>query len=514
MEEGLPGPRIGSRERGSLKPGTIWAAAVAAGSAILFGVPGPVHIGAPGARAGIETLVTSLALVSSALLLVSFRQRQERNDLVLVIALAMVGLTDFVFSALPALVGSQLLGLGSATQVTCDALAAVAMAATGFAAANSRARSALRTLGLAGLVAASAVAAASVVDVVAGRTALGGTFSGTGIAAAAAHPTLVTEALVSSTVLFASGVAFFRRPEAGSRPLAGAAFLFAATRLQYLALPAMAPDWVTARDALRLAAYVLLLVTALMRYARTRNDIAAAALVVERERIARDLHDGLAQDLAFIALQGQRLESELGAEHPLTVAARRAVAASRGVIVDLSASTAASTEVALRLVADELAARFGTDIDVRVLEDSKPWGHDDLDPGRREEVVRIVREAIVNAVRHGQAGHVAVALDQIGHQIRLRVADNGRGVRTAKLSAGGHGLQMMRGRAAALGGRLTTRERAEGGVEVEVTFPSDRAARRERTNAARRPAGRFEDQQAAGTRAHVLTSALDRGYRQ
>ena len=71
----------------------------------------------------------------------------------------------------------------------------------------------------------------------------------------------------------------------------------------------MAPDWVTAREGLRLAAYGLLLAATVSRFAQTRRAIAAATLAIERERIARDLHDGLAQDLAFIALEGQRLSS-------------------------------------------------------------------------------------------------------------------------------------------------------------------------------------------------------------
>ena len=142
-------------------------------------------------------------------------------------------------------------------------------------------------------------------------------------------------------------------------------------------------------------------------------------------------------------------------------------------IVDLSASTAASTDAALRQVADELAARSRIEVDVRVA--SRGPAADDLDPARREEVVRIAREAIVNACRHGGARQVVVALDRGEDEVRLRISDDGRGIPDAKLTGrGGYGLRMLRTRAAALGGQLVTRRQAEGGAEVEIMFPTSR----------------------------------------
>jgi signal transduction histidine kinase len=498
-----------ARERGSLKTGVAWATVVVAGSAVLFGIPTPVTLTAPGARAAIETLIATSALISAAVLLVSFRQLHRQSDLLLLIALAALGLSDLVFSALPAWTGSQLLGVGSAPHVTCDGFAAVAVAAAAFSPAATRAGIERRTLRFAGVAAASAIAVASIADLLAGQHAVGGASPGVGIAAAAQHPALLFDGIFSSVVLLVSAVAFLRKPERSSQALAAAAFLLAAARLQYLALPAMAPNWVTARDALRLAAYSLLLVAALLRYAQTRRTMAAAALVVERERIARDLHDGLAQDLAFIALKGQQLESELGSEHPLTVAARRALAASRGVIVDLSASTAASTEMALRQVADELAARFGTEIDVIILDDPGQPAGDDLDPGRREEVVRIAREAVVNAIRHGGAAHVAIVLEHAGDHVRLRVTDDGRGAPEAKLPRPGvHGLQMMRARAAAIGGRLTTGQPTEGGVEIELSFPVGKSASSVRTTGDKQAVRHDGDRRAGETRVRQRARGL------
>lgn len=465
--------------RSDWKRGALGAAVVLVGSATLFGVPPPIHPDAPGARAAIETLIATSALVSAGLLLASFRQGRRRSDLLLLTALGVVGLTDFVFLALPALTGAAVFAVGSGSEIASHALVAVAFAAAAFTSAGKLSQSVPGPLRVAGAVAAATIGLATVTDLIAGQPALGVTSTATGFTAAAAHPVLLADAIFSAAVLLAAGIAFFCRPGMLSRALGTASFLLAAARLQYLALPEVAPGWITAREGLRLAAYGLLLVVAASRFAQSRRDIAAATLAIERERIARDLHDGLAQDLTYIALQGQRLSSELGPEHPLTQAARRAVAASRGVIVDLSASGADSVDAALRQVADELGARFGTDIDVRLPSDGDGAEPTELPPGQREDVVRIAREAIINAARHGGADHVRLVLDSDDGEVRLRVSDDGLGMSQAKPNGrGGFGLQMMRARASALGGRLAIHAAEQGGVEVEVTFPRQRAGTR------------------------------------
>lgn len=476
---GHPGPRSAVDGARSAKDGILYAAAAVAGSAIVLGIPSPIHLNSASARAAIETLIATSTLVGAGLLLAGFRQSRRRSDLLLLTALAAVGLTDFVFSAIPALTDSPNISLGSAPQIACDALAAVAFLAAAFTPAGKMTGSGWAPLRTAASVAAATIALATLIGLIAGEPSLAEASPQTGIGAASAHPVMLAEAIFSSTVLFLAGAAFFGRPERHGGALGVACFLLAAARLQYLALPVLAPDWVTARDGFRLAAYCLLLATALGRYAQTRRAMATASLAVERERIARDLHDGLAQDLAYIALQSQRLSSDLGAEHPLTTAARRAVAASRGVIVDLAASDADSTDAALRQVADELAARFGIDVDVSTKAAGEEMPTDSLTPARREDVVRIAREAIVNAARHGGAHHVALVLQRTGSQCRLRVSDDGRGMATESLRRrGGYGLQMMRARAASLGGRLVVGSSSQGGTEVELTFPHERASAR------------------------------------
>jgi signal transduction histidine kinase len=281
----------------------------------------------------------------------------------------------------------------------------------------------------------------------------------------------LTMHVLSSCVLLASGLAFLACAGPGNKDaglLAGASFLLAAARLQYLALPGASIDWVTPGVGMRVAAYALLLAVALRQDARSRQEAKWAAISAERERIARDLHDGLAQDLAVIAAHGPQLLSELGPEHPLVIAARRTLAASRGAIVDLSASAAPTTGAALRVVADELEARFDVEVNVRVRRESGQLAVADFGRAEREEVVRIAREAIVNAVQHGGARRIDVELDYGGPEL-LRVSDDGCGISTNPVRAlGGFGLPTMRARAESIGGRLVARRRSGGGTELEV----------------------------------------------
>jgi signal transduction histidine kinase len=277
---------------------------------------------------------------------------------------------------------------------------------------------------------------------------------------------------LSAAILSASGIAFLLQSRRGERErgcLAGASFLLAGAALESLVLPAVATNWVTAREGLRLAAYALLLGCALERFAKIRRTEAHVAISTERERIARDLHDGLAQDLACIAAQGQRLHSRLGPDHPLMVATRHALAASRGAIADLWASTAPSTEAALRLIADELAHRFDVEVQVRIEADIPLTADTDLEPSPRENLVRIAREAIVNAALHGTARHIDVVLLRRRGNLLLRVSDDGRGISDTQRS--GFGLRTMRARAAVLGGQLSAHPREEGGTELELVVP-------------------------------------------
>jgi signal transduction histidine kinase len=433
------------------------------------GMFGAVHVENPSLRGAIELAITMWALLAAALLYGNFKRTRARRDLVLMSALVVAAVTDFLFSAIPAMADAAVMAGGPGARLASAALVAVAFAAA--------ARSGEEQVGGRGLAIGLCVTGAGVMVVAAGW--LGDILMGSslhsavrelGAGRASQHPVRLGVMLISSELLLLAGMGFLFRARRGLKDgflLAAAAYLLAASRLQYLALPVTLVDWVTPREFLRLAAYGLILTVAARQYARTRSADATRARAAERERLARDLHDGLAQDLAFIAVHSQRLDSGLGENHPVTLAARRALAASRGSIVELSAAHAPSTAAAIRGVADEIEVRFSIRVTVTVKPDDDDT--DDLAPHDREHVVRIAREAMMNAVRHGGATLVDVLLNTEHESPLLRVIDNGSGIDDAAAQKpNGFGLRTMRARAHSLGGELVTRRREAGGTELEL----------------------------------------------
>ena len=220
-----------------------------------------------------------------------------------------------------------------------------------------------------------------------------------------------------------------------------------------------------------IAADLLLVVVARTRQVRGAEVRTTQARNDERQRLARDLHDGLAQDLAVIVSFGQRLHSELGPEHPVIIASQRALAATRGVMVDLAAASAPDTVSALEHIAGELARRH--DVIVNVCVDGPGIGDVEPDAAQRENLVRIAREAVVNAARHGGARRIDIRLARRDGALQLSVTDDGSGIGSVSSHrrAGGLGLPAMRARAESLGGRLTAARRTQGGTELAVVVP-------------------------------------------
>jgi signal transduction histidine kinase len=424
---------------------------------------------APTLRAVIETEITLCALAAACLFGLSFEHRRHLREMLLVVALLALATIDLASYVLPAALSLNSPGLLTTAPMLEKLFTAVVLVVAAWAGPDRRVPPGRRPLVLA--IGGSLIAAGLAE---AGGWALRGHFAVThdvsqsGVGAALHHPLGVLLS-ITATVLMVAATARIARTEGASddsvsRLLAAAMIVFAAVRLNYVVLPTPGIGWVTAREGMRLVGYGLFLAAALRQEWAIRRTIATAAAAEERRRIARDLHDGLAQDLAFIAAHGDRLAREAGEDHPLAIAARRALAVSRGAIADLSASEAPSARAALRQVAAELEVRFGVRVSVEA-EDVELSGN------AREDVVRIVREAIVNAV-HGQARNVVVSLARTGKRFVLRVLDDGAGIAAGELKARpGHGLRAMQERATALGGGLTARPGARGGTELVVRFP-------------------------------------------
>jgi signal transduction histidine kinase len=184
---------------------------------------------------------------------------------------------------------------------------------------------------------------------------------------------------------------------------------------------------------------------------------AERAVLEERRRLAREYHDGVAQELAFIAARARSSDPHLAD------AAQRALDESRSAIAAL---TRPLDEPLARLVAqaaEEVALRSGG----RVVLELDPAA--DARGEAREAIVRVAREAVVNAFRHAGADTVRVRLSA-GRTTELVVADDGNGFDPAGVSTG-FGLTSMRERVAAVGGSLRIRTAPGRGTRIEVVLP-------------------------------------------
>jgi signal transduction histidine kinase len=179
--------------------------------------------------------------------------------------------------------------------------------------------------------------------------------------------------------------------------------------------------------------------------------------------MARDLHDGLAQELAYISRHIDLLngEAESGTVRRLKLALQRAQLESRRAINALAATGNQPLEVALADAAEEIAERYRINLDLELASGVR------LSPTRSEALVRIACEAVTNAARHSGAREVTLCLERDGSLTRLRVSDKGRGFDTA-VPGSGFGLVAMRERARSVGAELRIDSAAGRGSEVEV----------------------------------------------
>ena len=267
------------------------------------------------------------------------------------------------------------------------------------------------------------------------------------------------------------------------------------SQLHFALDPVVASGIVTSTDALRLVFYAILVMGiqaeiggdfAALRRAnaelkRLREVDAANATLAERTRLAREIHDGLAQDLWYAKLkqgrltQNERLDAEakttagevLNAIDSALAEARQAVMAMR---VDLAA--ASSLEEVLRSYVEDFADRFG----VRA-EFEAEGTLQRLPPRTEAEVLRIVQEALNNVRRHADATVVRVRTERTGPISRVSVTDNGRGFDPSTVPPESYGLRGMRERAELVGATLDIRSRPQDGTRITVEVSTEEAPR-------------------------------------
>jgi signal transduction histidine kinase len=241
--------------------------------------------------------------------------------------------------------------------------------------------------------------------------------------------------------------------------------LAAVSRFGYALFPSQGGDYLYIGDLLGLAAYLVMLIGAAVEILGVQEALTEAAIRDERRRIARDLHDGLAQELAFITARTRRFTSGSGNEE-LLAAAERALEESRLAISGLIRESDRPLERTLRDAGTSTASRAG----IEAVFDLEPGIV--LDPAAQQALLRAQAQAIVNAAVHGRAKRVHIML-RSGPAILLSIADDGDGFDAdAPKRPDSIGLQSICERAEALGGTLVVRSTLGQGTTIEVTLPA------------------------------------------
>jgi two-component system CheB/CheR fusion protein len=197
---------------------------------------------------------------------------------------------------------------------------------------------------------------------------------------------------------------------------------------------------------------------------------------LERRRIGHDLHDGLCQQLAGIEFMSQALQQRLESSSPpnavvagqISELVREAITQTRGLAHGLSPvmREPAGLMSALQLLAQNTSRLFRV---VCLFRCPQPvLLTNDLVAAH---AYRIAQEAVSNALRHGRAKRVLICLEAYQPHAVLSVRDNGSGYLRAPGQSSGMGLEIMRYRAAMIGGKLEVLAKPGRGVTVVCTFP-------------------------------------------
>jgi signal transduction histidine kinase len=206
--------------------------------------------------------------------------------------------------------------------------------------------------------------------------------------------------------------------------------------------------------------------------ARLRSKVNDLAIVGERERIARDIHDSIIQDLfgMGLGLQGLSMRIDAPASHDLSRYVDQidsVITRLRSLIFDLShpGAEGESPRAAIRRLLDRLSEPFDTAITLNMSVDQFS------ETALTDEIRHIVQEAVSNALRHSGGKSVTVNIDAFPDSVLVTVADDGSGFDPDAVTRG-LGLDNLEARLKRLDGELAIRSEDGKGTIVEARIPS------------------------------------------
>jgi signal transduction histidine kinase len=275
---------------------------------------------------------------------------------------------------------------------------------------------------------------------------------------------LAAQAQLSLLAAIGFGLRFRARGHDFDRWLCLGATLSLFAELHYVFTPLLSSRYVSQGDFLRLLSYGVLLVGVwrAIQFAEFGRAVAE-----ERARVAREIHDGLAQYLFAVSTRAAMLESGAATEETIAQLKEAAAAAQQearfAVLALSSAGGSAPFDAALRRYVDFLTADGELAVELEIQKGIR------LAPDEQIEVFRIVQEGLANARKHARARRAEVRIGERAGERFVTVVDDGAGFDENGVATG-QGLRNMRARAAAIGGGFRLTSAPGRGTAVEVVL--------------------------------------------
>jgi signal transduction histidine kinase len=391
-----------------------------------------------------------------------FRRAASRIDFGIGLGLGVMAVADIALALGWATVDAD--GVSSGAAVPYHVVGACVLAVTALASDRPVVRRARRSMVVGGVaVVALGVFILQRVEVVPGLH----------IALGSEPPAIDVLRIVASALLMTTAVGLVARRERRVDPLlrwlSAAVAIAALAQIERVAIPAPPTPSLTWVHLLQLAAVAALVMACVEEVQAYSRRLAALAVSDERRRMSRELHDGVAQEVAYVASQAKHLaeQSTDVRLELIAAAAQRALDDSRFVVGALRRSSGQPLSASIALQAQEFARRWGLAVELSLQPEV------DVTPDKEEAILRIVGEALSNAARHANARTVNIRLGNVDGSLRVAVSDDGHGFDSddEELTERGFGLRSMRERAQLVGGHVNLNSQPGAGTRVEIGIP-------------------------------------------
>jgi signal transduction histidine kinase len=469
---GAPTRRVAVRRR-TLDAGVIVACLAGCLTALMVPVAHGYDLAS---NVMVGTIGAVAACAAAGVLLIRLADAGARSDFALAVAAATLATTSLLLCVIPTALAARstpaLAGARAAGWLAGAALFAWAGWVEGRP-LQQRAKAAVAVAMTIAIAAATALAGALVgiawphlfpVGHAGGVSALG-----------SRAPALMFAQIGASLLFGAAALGFSRRRrehDSGLTLFVVAACVLAAwSRVEFVTAGELGSSWAVQGAALRTLSLLALAAGAALELRAIPYRAARRAVASERARLARELHDGMAQELAYIVSQSTRLARQAPPESDIAgiaIAAQRALDDSRASIEMLNCVPAGSLSEALAGRLQEIARRARIRLALEIPDDLR------IPAEQQHDVVRIVTEAVNNVANHAGATTVTVGIERRDGRTIVRIVDDGRGFNTSAAEpepGRGRGLTNMTYRAGATGAELRLESTVGRGTTVELALP-------------------------------------------